>query len=250
MHDKGEIESAIMQHCEHSELSLEMLINLVAVYKSVVSGRNSSARCQKKLGWVKLMKNCTPTGVLDALEVNILKEQHAKYAKQTHLCSIILWWITYSAALHLPLSVLQSATTLNLLKNTQSELALYQWYTMFSHISCHEAVKDAAEEEDEFEDFQKFKDSYAAIFLNWIRLQVAHVAALESISDFAQGQQGVVIFLAVLRHPHPKPRDHSLMEPWRTTVEVALASESLHPLKYINLPKAKAVISTIAGHLT
>jgi hypothetical protein len=120
-------------------------------------------------------------------------------------------------------------------KDTKSELASYQLFTKFSYILCCEIVKDAVEGDDEFEDFQKSKDPYVMIFLNWIRLQVAHLAALESILDFNQGQQRVEIFLAALRHSHPKPRDHSLTEPWRTTMKVALASGSLHLLKYTNL---------------
>lgn len=170
MHDQGQIASIIMQHCGRKELSSERLDHLVAAFREVVRGSESSAEVPGKAGmgaynehtcWdfhKLLLATLLAYGraldelgnvdeklhpdlrrrrklcVLEVEELKNLKQQRADCVKGAQLCGIVLWRIAYSGALQHHLRVLRGCAALNLPHNNVVNFAWYRLYTGFPRV--------------------------------------------------------------------------------------------------------------------
>ena len=195
---------------------------------------------------------------LGAAELESLQRRHAEYIQQAWVCAVVLWRISSSAALRHHLTVLRGIAALNLPHHNMVNLAWYRSYTGFPRITCPDIVPgersgqnniDRVEEDHEFQRIEDGKDEPAEVYLNWIRLLVAYWEALETVSSGIRNSTARTLKVSLIVLNSPDVRMDLHVEPWRTTVEDLLASVPPRPSTYTDIPKAEAVIDTIAQYI-
>jgi hypothetical protein len=285
MHDRGQITSVIMQRCGRKELFSEKLDHLVAAFREVVTkssaegpGKSGVRAYNERTCWEfhKLLLATLPAygraldelgnvdeklhpdprrrnlRVLEVRELKNLKQQRADCVKEAQLCGIILWRIAYSGALQHHLRALRGCAALNLPRNNVVSFAWYRLYTGFPSFTNgapgERGDEDSIEADHEFECIMEGSEGLVEVYLNWIHLQVADWAALETVSSGIRDTNAPSrLEVALIAVEPPTTHKDLRVEPWRTTVDDLLASARSQPSPSTStdLPKVEAVIDTI-----
>jgi hypothetical protein len=171
MADEGQIESIIMKPCGRPELSSD-LTHIITIFREM---QQPSADIPKDelarnmynedtcwefhqlllttiLAYGKALASLAEVNkaiqldpkrrqggakVLEKADLDDLKQQRQKYAKNVMLCGIVLWRLAHSGMLYQHLAVLTRGMLLNVPIINEKQIARYQWYTGFSRRSSH-----------------------------------------------------------------------------------------------------------------
>jgi hypothetical protein len=211
MVEKGQMASVIMERCGQPEWRSERLNNLVASFREGgVYNENTSIEFQRLLV-ATLLAYGHALIALGAHEGG--PDSIAQKYEQVYICASLLRQLASSLMLRQHLLACQPLLSIPI--NTQETLEMYQLYTGFPLKGRHEDSSD----DGDYEPFEAEMNPDET-FLIWIRVQVAHLLALGTISRAFGSLSTKVPHISLFAVRYPQ---QPTMEPWTDTVDMLLS---------------------------
>jgi hypothetical protein len=246
MATKGEINTAVMEHCPKTNMRSEPAA-LLAVCESMKllpqskinpdsqkpdhSGLYSKTTCGEfhRLLVATLLAYGHLLEKFGDIRKTGIDAERLDGAVQLWLCTTLLWRIAYSHMLTQHLALLVKRRWIVLPTKNKENIKRYRSYTGFSHKFTSKRDPPTHDDDDESNEIAD-STSLTIAFSRWICLQVCHSQACRIVTKFASYARAPVRFsLLAVKYPRPKPALSKVYE-WQTTITELLSVDLRNPV--------------------